>query len=138
MDRTAGELSTVHGAAIARFGDAIKVTWESDLLFDLDSAMLRLDSQEIIRPLADILTRSPRTEIVIAAHTDSAGPDDYNRKLSERRAISLRDCLVDLGVAPSRITTEGHGGLLPVAANDAEEGRRLNRRVEIEIRERKN
>jgi outer membrane protein OmpA-like peptidoglycan-associated protein len=138
MDRLAGELAAIDGAATERVGGEIKVTWENEALFDFDSAMLTLESRPIIQRMADALIRYPRTEIVIAAHTDSDGPDDFNRKLSERRALSLLEDLVELGVAPSRLRAEGHGELYPVAPDDTEEGRRANRRVEITVRAREN
>lgn len=138
MDAQAGELATIEGAAIERVGSEIKITWDTAVLFDFDSAMLATDSQDVIKRMADVFVRHPNTHIVIAAHTDSVGPDDYNQKLSARRASSLRDYLVDLGVAPSRLRAEGRGELFPVAGNDTEEGRRLNRRVEISVSAKEN
>lgn len=134
MDEQAGDLEKIEGAAARRVGDGIKITWDSAILFDFDSAMLSTASHGLLREMADVLSRYPDTDIVIAGHTDSAGSEEHNRKLSERRALAVGMYLVDLGVAPSRLRTEGHGALRPAAAEDTEEGRRRNRRVEIDIR----
>lgn len=134
MDKQAEELAKIEGAQTARVGDEIKVTWDSAILFDFDSAMLKLESQEKTRQMAGVFVKYPDTDIVIAGHTDTEGSDEYNQKLSERRAFSVRIYLVEMGVPPSRLRTEGYGELRPVATNDTEEGRRLNHRVEIEIR----
>ncbi len=134
MDKQAEELAGIEGAKTERLEDEIKITWDSAVLFDFDSAMLKPESQENIKKLADVFVKFPDTEIVVAGHTDAKGSEEYNKKLSERRALSVREYLVDMGVPPSRFRTEGHGGLQPVATNDTDDGRRLNRRVEIEIR----
>jgi outer membrane protein OmpA-like peptidoglycan-associated protein len=134
MEEHAAELETVEGPTVTRIGDEIRITWDCALLFDMDSAMLKTESPQHIRGMVAVLIRYPDTDIVVEGHTDSEGPEDYNQKLSERRAVSFRDCLVDMGVAPSRLTAVGHGGLRPTAPNDSENGRQRNRRIEIEIR----
>jgi len=134
MDKQAEDLAAIPGAKTERVGDEIRVTWESAILFDFDSAMLKLDSQSNLKQMAEVLNKYPDTDLVIAGHTDDKGADEYNQKLSERRAMSVRQYLVDAGVAPTRLSTVGYGESRPVAANDSELGRSENRRVEIEIR----
>jgi len=133
MDKQAEELAKIEGAKTERVGDGIKITWDSAILFDFDSAMLKTQSQDNITKMADVFVKYPDTEIVIAGHTDSKGTEEYNQKLSERRAGSVRAYLVDMGVAPSRLRSVGFGELRPAASNDDEAGRSLNRRVEIQI-----
>jgi len=134
MDKQAEELAKIEGAKTERVGDEIKVTWDSAILFDFDSAMLRTESQDNIKKMGDVFVKYPDTDIVIAGHTDNKGTDEYNQKLSDRRASSVRGYLVDMGVSPSRLQSVGYGELRPAASNDDEPGRSLNRRVEIEIK----
>lgn len=135
MNEQAEVLAKIEGARVERLDDGIKVTWDSRMLFDFDSAMLKLESEEKIERLSDVLVRYPGTDIVVSAHTDSIGADDYNLKMSERQALSLGEYLVEAGVAPSRVETRGYGERHPIASNATDEGRRVNRRVEIEIRQ---
>ncbi len=129
------ELKTLtRGPVIERTGDEIKVIWESEALFDFDSAMLMKDVTGTIDELSKILNRYPDTQVVITGHTDNEGSEDFNLKLSKRRAVSLKDYLVEVGVAPSRLEAFGLGARRPIAPNDTDEGRRYNRRVEIIIR----
>jgi len=134
MDKQAEELARIEGSVAERVADEIRVTWDSAIIFDFDSAMLKVDFHKSVNEMAEVFARYPDTDIIIAGHTDSDGPEPYNQKLSERRAISLRNYLVDRGVAPSRLTAVGYGGLQPVSSNDSEENRRMNSRVEIRIR----
>ena len=72
--------------------------------------------------------------MTVEGHTDNVGSPEYNQGLSERRAYSVRDYLVEQGVAPSRVTAIGFGETQPKGSNDTPEGRQINRRVEIHIR----
>lgn len=134
MDKQAEELAKIEGAKTERVGDEIKVTWDNAILFDFDSAMLKSESQDNIQKMGDVFVKYPDTDIIIAGHTDSKGSEDYNQKLSDRRAASVREYLVDIGVAPSRLQSIGYGELRPAATNGDEAGRSVNRRVEIEIK----
>lgn len=69
----------------------------------------------------------------LSGHTDAKGSDSYNQNLSERRAASVRQYLVGKGIASSRMTSVGHGESQPVATNETDEGRALNRRVELKV-----
>jgi outer membrane protein OmpA-like peptidoglycan-associated protein len=80
-----------------------------------------------------VLNKYPDTNILVEGDTDNTGSDDYNLRLSERRAQSVADYQKSLGVAGSRISTVGLGESNPVASNDTEDGRRQNRRVEVAI-----
>ncbi len=83
--------------------------------------------------MAASLLRYPESDVLIVGHTDSSGSDDYNQRLSERRADAASGYLMAEGVAPERIRAVGMGEQEPIASNDTEVGRQENRRVEVAI-----
>jgi outer membrane protein OmpA-like peptidoglycan-associated protein len=101
--------------------------------FDLDSAVIQPSSQPTLAEVAALLAADPSLSLRIVGHTDNWGSADYNLALSERRAGSVVAALVaSYGIAPVRLFAAGAGMTQPVATNDTEEGRALNRRVELE------
>ena len=102
-----------------------------DVLFESGQAELKNDAQTSLVEVVDLLQSEPDKKIRIEGHTDSVGDAAANLKLSERRAQSVLDALVALGVDASRITTVGLGEDFPIASNDDEEGRKKNRRVDV-------
>lgn len=134
MDEQAAEMEQdLEGAKIERVGEGIKVTFDSGILFDFDSADLRPEAQENLKNLAEILQKYEDTEILIEGHTDATGAEDYNQGLSERRAGSVNSFLAGLGVANVRLTPVGYGETQPVASNETPDGQQANRRVEVAI-----
>lgn len=138
MDRQAEEVKYgIQGAKVERVGEGedakINITFDSGVLFDVDSAELKPDAISNLNKLAEILQKYPDTNILIEGHTDSAGNEDHNMKLSEKRAKSVQDYLVQQKIASNRMTVKWYGESKPVASNDTEEGKRQNRRVEISI-----
>lgn len=134
MDKQAEELEQdLEGAEVERVGEGIMVTFDNALLFDFDSAALRANAETNLADLAESLQDYEKTEVLVVGHTDAIGPDDYNQRLSERRAESAANHLMEQGLRPSRITTMGKGEREPVATNDTEAGRQQNRRVEVAI-----
>ncbi|MBE9487181.1 MAG: OmpA family protein [Chloroflexi bacterium] len=111
--------------------EILKLTMNSEVSFDFNSANIKPTFRPPLDKIADILNRYPRTQIVVVGHTDTIGSEQYNQDLSNRRAIAVADYLVMRGVASSRLGTEGRGELEPRASNDTEDGRALNRRVEV-------
>ena len=110
------------------------VVIQADALFDFDKSVLRPDGRKSIDD-ALAKMRGVDLEMVIATgHTDSVGTDQYNQRLSERRAAAVKDYLVSKGIAASKITTIGKGESQPVATNKTAEGRQKNRRVDIEFK----
>ncbi len=99
--------------------------------FDFDSAAIRPASEVVIGDLYVGLAQETATQIQIVGHSSSEGSADYNRDLSQRRAQSVVAALVTLGLDPGQITALGKGEDAPIASNDDEAGRSLNRRVEI-------
>lgn len=134
MDKQAEEMRReVENAEIERVGEGIKVTFDSGILFEFDSAELQPEAKKNIQSMADVLRKYPNSDILIEGDTDNTGSDEYNQKLSERRARAVADYQQSLGVSGSRIKTIGLGESNPVASNDSEDGRRQNRRVEIAV-----
>jgi len=99
--------------------------------FDNDKATLRPDAYGILDKAATTLKEWGNVKVEVAGHTDSRSDDDYNQKLSQRRAEAVRTYLIGKGVAADRLTAKGYGESSPVADNDTEEGRFKNRRVEL-------
>ena len=99
--------------------------------FEFDSARLTPNAKTVLREVAERLRAYPNSEIEIAGHTDSTGDAGYNQRLSERRAATVRDFLIDLGVDPGRLRAEGYGDTRPVDSNATEDGRERNRRIEM-------
>ena len=134
LDNQAKELEQVQGAEVVREGDELKVTFAEKILFDFDSSALKAASQAQLDQVAGVLAKYPETNIVVKGHTDAKGSDEYNQRLSERRASAVMNYLEDQGVGSSRITARGYGESMPVASNDTEAGRAENRRVELSIK----
>lgn len=118
---------------IRRNQDLLELNFKGDLVFDVNSTVIRPGAQDELARVARVLNQYPQTTILIAGHTDSSGSEAYNQTLSERRAQSAGDVLVGQGVNPSRLRTVGYGEGRPIASNATAEGRQLNRRVEITI-----
>ncbi len=134
MDRQAKEIEEeVEGANVSRVAEGIQLTFESSLLFDVDKATLRPESQVSLTDLAEIFNRYPDTDILIEGHTDSTGSDEHNLTLSRQRAQSVANYLAQKNVFPTRFTIMGYGESQPIATNDTAEGRAQNRRVELGI-----
>ena len=104
-----------------------------DVLFDTNRAQLKSGGVREVQKLADALKQNPQRTVFIEGFTDSTGTESRNQELSEQRAMAVRDTLLGMGVASNRITTSGYGKSFPVASNNTEAGRQLNRRVEIII-----
>ena len=134
MDQQAKEIKqNIPGAIVERVGEGLQVTFESGLLFDYDSDVLRSPARQNLATLAASLEKYPNTDLMIVGHTDATGPDDYNMTLSERRAAAAASYLASQGVARTRLRSTGRGEAEPVAANDIETNRQKNRRVEVAI-----
>jgi outer membrane protein OmpA-like peptidoglycan-associated protein len=103
----------------------------SDVLFDTGKYSLKPGAREKLAKVAGILLAYPGLNIEVGGYTDSVGGDDMNQKLSENRAGSVRDYLVQQGVATNSVSSRGFGNTLPVASNDNSAGRQQNRRVEL-------
>jgi len=104
------------------------------IYFDFDKATIKPESKPALEAAAKMLNENPTINVEIQGHTDSKGSDSYNLKLSDERAASVVAYLVtNLGIDPSRLTSKGYGESMPIASNDTDSGRALNRRVEFKI-----
>ena len=134
MDQQAKELQqNIPGAVVARVGEGITVTFASGLLYDFDSDVIRAEAASNLRNLAASLSKYPNTDLLIVGHTDAVGTSEYNQTLSERRAVAAGNYLTAQGVNSGRLRAVGRGETEPIAVNDTERGRQLNRRVEVAI-----
>jgi hypothetical protein len=102
--------------------------------FDFDKAVIRPDAEPILDEAARTLGEEGEIRVSVEGHTDSIGTEEYNRRLSLRRADAVRAYLERKGVAAHRMTVEGLGESQPVASNDTAAGRAQNRRVELEVK----
>jgi len=105
----------------------------NNVFFDFNKADLRNESFVELDRVVTLLTENPAIEIEVSAHTDNKGSDEYNQKLSDGRAASVKAYILSKGIAATRILSQGYGKTKPVAPNDTDENRQLNRRVEFKI-----
>ncbi|SCZ57964.1 OmpA family protein [Thiohalomonas denitrificans] len=103
----------------------------NDVFFDTGQATLKQGAASTIDQLAEFMRKHSEQRILIEGHTDSRGPEEYNQRLSERRAAAVQEALVSRGIDSGRIRTRGYGETRPIASNETSGGRQLNRRVEI-------
>ena len=105
----------------------------SDVLFDFNKYTLKPGAREKMAKVSGILLAYPGLKIQVEGHTDSVGGDEYNQRLSEQRAATVRDYLTAQGVPSGSVTAVGFGKAQPVASNDTAAGRQQNRRVELVV-----
>jgi outer membrane protein OmpA-like peptidoglycan-associated protein len=103
------------------------------LKFEFDKADLRPEDRELLSRVAGILLTSPDYSVSVNGHTDDIGTEEYNQKLSERRAQAVRDYLVKAGLPPAILSVTGHGKARPLVPGTSEKARAKNRRVELGI-----
>lgn len=135
MDKQQRELEQIEGAEVERIDEeTLRVNFDSDILFDVDSAVLSVAARDELDRFAQVMLDYPKTAILVQGHTDSSGSEEYNQRLSLRRAETVQNHLLLREVDPSRIAAVGYGEGYPVADNATAEGRALNRRVSILVR----
>lgn len=134
MDAQAEDLQDkLPNARVERVGEGIHITFDSGILFDVNSSNLRQASRQNLNDLVASLKEYEGTDVLVVGHTDSTGEAAYNQTLSERRADAARNYLVGAGLSADRVTAIGRGEEEPIASNDTQAGRQENRRVEIAI-----
>ncbi|WKS94676.1 OmpA family protein [Riemerella columbina] len=135
MDKQAKDIKeALPGAEVERVNEGIKlVLKENTVNFGFDSANLTNTAKANLDKLAKVFVENPDTNISIYGYTDSKGSDDYNLKLSDRRANAVVAYLASKGIAKSRMKAKGMGEAEPIASNDTDAGRAQNRRVEFAI-----
>lgn len=121
------------GVSVTRDGDDIILNMPGNITFQTESAALNTDFFDVLDAVASVLEEYEKTLVVIEGHTDSTGADEYNQKLSERRAAAVGKFMDSKGITTERMVIIGHGEAQPVASNDTAEGRAQNRRVELTL-----
>ena len=114
-------------------GNRVSLQYKEPIHFGHNSAVIENVSKSDINTTATILKKYPDSKVVVKGYTDSLGNPAYNVDLSQRRAQAVADELIKQGVKAENVTAIGYGAANPVASNDTVEGRRQNRRVELEI-----
>lgn len=121
------------GVSVTRQGDSIILNMPSNITFDTDKSDVKADFYQVLNSVALVFKEYDKTIIDVTGHTDSDGSDTYNQQLSERRAASVANYLVAQGLRPARFQVLGMGEAMPVASNNTDAGKAMNRRVEIKI-----
>jgi outer membrane protein OmpA-like peptidoglycan-associated protein len=135
MDKQAREIKeALPGAEVERVGEGIKlVLGENAVRFDTSKSTLTAQAQANLDKLIPVFRSYADTDITIFGYTDSTGSVDFNQKLSEQRAASVKNYLAGKGISVARFTTKGLGIADPIADNETVDGRSKNRRVEFAI-----
>lgn len=137
MDKAAAEAKQIEGAQVEQVTDnnglqAVKVTFDSGILFAFNSSTLSTNAKMALSRFAQILKQNPTMDIAIYGYTDNIGTEAANQKVSTNRADAVADFLMNQGVSATQFKyVQGKGWSDPVASNDTEAGRAQNRRVEI-------
>ena len=138
MDKTAAAAKEVEGAQVELVDvnglPAVKVTFESGILFDFNSSTLSEEAKASLAEFAEVLKATPDADVAILGHTDNVGTEKANQSVSEKRAKAVAKYLTEQEVAETQIKDVlGMNYSQPVASNDTEEGKAQNRRVEVFI-----
>ena len=137
MDKAAAEAAAVENAKVETIEDvnglkAVKVTFESGILFDFNKTALKTDAKAALTKFAKVLVENPTMDIAVYGHTDNVGTLAANQKVSLGRANTVADYLVAQGATRTQMkVVEGRDYSMPVATNETAEGRAQNRRVEV-------
>jgi outer membrane protein OmpA-like peptidoglycan-associated protein len=113
-----------------------KIEIKEQVHFATNKHEILSDSFPLMDQVAQVLRDYPKIQVRIEGHTDSVADDDFNMKLSQRRADACREYLMKAGITAERLTAVGFGETMPIASNTTEKGRSANRRVEFNIVER--
>lgn len=134
LARLEAEIAALRGKGVStQMGDRGLVITLTDVLFEFDRANVQGPFGPMLDKLGSFLAGNPEYSVSVEGHTDGMGSEEYNQNLSERRAAAVADDLRARGAPAAAIYTMGFGELRPVASNDTDQGRRLNRRVELVV-----
>ncbi|NAY90898.1 OmpA family protein [Muricauda sp. JGD-17] len=136
MDRQAERIEEeIPGAEVKRVGEGINVTFNEDagVYFDTNKSDVKGTSATTLDKLVGIFKEYPKSNILVEGHTDSAGSEEYNWKLSQQRAESVTNYLISKGISSGRFTTKWYGETQPRESNETAAGKAKNRRVELAI-----
>lgn len=134
MDKQAKAIEEeIPEAEVERVGEGILVTFDSGMMFGFDSYALSAETRQNLIEMANIMQEYEQTDIVIEGHTDNVGSENYNLRLSQKRAEAVANYLNQKGVNSFRVKTEGYGENQPINSNETDAQRQKNRRVEVVI-----
>jgi len=135
MDKQQQALEEIEQVDVERLDEeTLRVNFDSDILFAVDSAVLSPQSMAGLDEFAQVMRTYPKTAILVQGYTDSTGSEQYNLQLSQRRANAVQNHLALRQVEQSRMESIGYGEGYPVADNASPQGRELNRRVSILVK----
>lgn len=121
------------GVQVRREGNDLILIMPGNITFDTAKYSIRSPFYPVLDSVVEVLKEFKKTSILVSGHTDSVGAAEYNQTLSEQRADSVKDYLVQSGVPSGRVKSVGYGKRYPVASNDTPAGREQNRRVELKL-----
>jgi len=121
------------GVSVTRNGNDITLNMPGNITFDTDRSDVKPQFYDVLNSVSDVLKEFDKTIVEVAGHTDNVGAESYNQQLSERRASSVAQYIESRGINAQRVMTVGAGETRPVADNKTEQGRQLNRRVELTL-----
>jgi outer membrane protein OmpA-like peptidoglycan-associated protein len=134
MDQQAKELKqAIPTAEVERVGEGINMTFNSGLMFTINSAAISDSYKDDLSAAAEVFKKYPDTHILVEGHTDDTGSDELNMNLSQKRAEAVVKYFESQGIARARMVEKWYGETQPKYANDSEENRQKNRRVELAI-----
>jgi outer membrane protein OmpA-like peptidoglycan-associated protein len=136
MDQQEAELRQrlrAAGVSVKRVGNNIQLVMASDITFDTGVAQVKPQFYQTLAAVGEVLREYNKTYVEVSGHTDSQGATEFNQRLSQDRATSVAGILVQNGVNGGRLIPAGFGETRPIASNATNNGRALNRRVEIQI-----
>lgn len=121
------------GVQVRRNGDQLDLIMPGNITFGTDAYTIRSNFEPVLNSVSTVLYKFQDTRLRVTGHTDSTGSRDYNYDLSNRRATSVANYLASTGIDQNRLISQGMGPDEPIASNDTESGRAMNRRVELQI-----
>lgn len=121
------------GIDVVREGDNIRLVMPSNITFATNQSYITSGFHSTLNDVAKVLTKFDKTYLSIEGHTDSQGGAEFNQTLSEKRATSVKDYLIQQSILEGRLQVTGYGESMPLMDNDTEKNRAINRRVEIQI-----
>ncbi|WP_432697621.1 OmpA family protein [Marinobacterium sp. YM272] len=122
------------GVRVERVGDDIRLVMPGNITFATDSSRVDAGFYPVLDSVGKVLMEFEKTQVAVEGYTDSTGSAEYNQQLSERRAVSVAQYLMSIGVDRLRVNAVGYGERNPIADNSSASGRAINRRVEVRIR----
>lgn len=121
------------GVQVQRNGDQLSLIMPGNITFNTNEFALRGEFMPVLDSVGQVLYKYKDTRLTVTGHTDSTGSRDYNYNLSNRRAQSVANYLAARGIDQNRLISQGMGPDQPIASNDSESGRAMNRRVELQV-----